>query len=93
MARKSNACPCCGHVFTDEEARAIGLLYARSKGGRKSPLPEGWVSPKKAAEALEMCREVLMRKVGTGEIRAYRVFRHGKRTLYGFRKSDLGIEA
>lgn len=90
--KKVNACPCCGHVFTDAEAHAIGLFCARSRSGRRSPLPEGWVSPRKAAEALGMCEQTLRDRMATGEIRAYRIFRRGKMNYVGFRKRDLGIE-
>lgn len=90
--RKRNVCPCCGHEFTPEEAKAISLLQARQRGGSRSSLPEGWVSPEKAARALGMSRPALLEKVRTGEVRAYRVFRQGpKRVIYGFRKADLGI--
>lgn len=90
--RKVNACPCCGHVFTDAEAHAIGLFCARSRSGRRSPLPDGWVSPRKASEALGMCEQTLRDRMATGEIRAYRIFRRGKMNYVGFRKRDLGIE-
>ena len=89
--KKVNACPCCGHVFTDEEAHAIGLFCARSRSGRRSPLPKGWISPKKTAAILGMCEQTLRDRMATGEIRAYRKFTKGKMTYIGFRESDLVI--
>lgn len=90
--RKRNVCPCCGHEFTPEEAKAISLLQARQRGGSSTGLPAGWISTPKACKALFLSRGELMEKVRTGEVRAYRVFRQGpKRVIYGFRKADLGL--
>lgn len=90
--RKVNHCPCCGHVFTLDEAKAISDFFRRSLAGSRPKLPAGWISPKKAAGVLGISRPTLMEKVRTGEVCAYRVFRQGpKRVLYGFRMEDLGL--
>lgn len=59
--------------------------------GLRVPLPEGWVTMSKAAEALGITRRELWEKVDSGEVRAYREFHVKSRTFYGFRKSDLNI--
>ena len=88
---KFNRCPHCGHLLTMRQAKRISDLYRRQLGGSRSPLPDGWVSTARVCDALNVCRATVMEKIRTGDIRAYRIFKFGKRHMYGFKKEDLGI--
>ena len=92
MLYKFNRCPHCGKPLTMKQAKKISDLFRRQVGGSRSPLPEGWVSMKKVCDTLNVCRDTVMGMVNTGEITAYRIFKRGKRIIYGFRKEDLGID-